>query len=150
MRLRISNEEDFFAGLMFIAFGLVAVIISRDYPMGTAERMGPGYFPTYIGWLLIILGTSIAGRSFKSEGEKVTPFAWRPFIFLTSAFCLFGWGIDNIGFVPSLVAVIVLSALGGQLFRLKEVIPMTILLTAIAVGTFYYGIQLPFRLFWWD
>ena len=135
---------------MFIAFGLVAVIIARDYPMGTAERMGPGYFPTYIGWLLIILGSSITLRSFKSVGEKLKPFAWRPFFFLTVAFCLFGWGIDHIGFIPSLVAVIVLSALGGQRFKLIEVIPMTIVLSAIAVGTFYYGIQLPFRLFWWD
>jgi len=40
--MKISNQEDFWSGILFIAFGLIAVIVSRNYPMGAAIRMGPG------------------------------------------------------------------------------------------------------------
>jgi len=55
VQLKIKNPEDFWAGIMFLGFGVLAVYISQDYPMGTAMRMGPGYFPTYLGALLIVL-----------------------------------------------------------------------------------------------
>ncbi|MBI4207936.1 MAG: tripartite tricarboxylate transporter TctB family protein, partial [Betaproteobacteria bacterium] len=49
MQFKIRNQEDFWAGLMFIGFGILSIVVSRDYPMGSAMRMGPGYFPTYLG-----------------------------------------------------------------------------------------------------
>lgn len=149
MRLRIRNQEDFWAGVMFIGFGLLAVIISRDYPMGTAMRMGPGYFPTYLGVIMMVFGAIVAAMSFKLEARKLTPFAWKPAIMLGLAFVVFGWGIDHIGFVPSLFAVIVLSAAGGATFKWGEVLLLSVVLIVGAVGIFIYGIDLPYPLFWW-
>ena len=54
----VRHPKDFAAGLMFIAFGLAALIIGSDYPLGAAARMGPGYFPRTLGILLITLGGS--------------------------------------------------------------------------------------------
>jgi hypothetical protein len=150
VRLSIRNQQDFYAGLLYIAFGLLAVIVARDYPMGTAMRMGPGYFPTYLGVLLIIVGAIVSWKSFKTKTERLKPLKWKSIILLAVAFCLFGWGIDHIGFIPSLVSLIVLSALAGQQFKPIEVVIMTVLLVGLAVGIFYYGIELPFRLFWWS
>ncbi len=42
MASAIRNPKDLYSGLLFMAFGLAAVIMGRDYPMGTAVRMGPG------------------------------------------------------------------------------------------------------------
>ena len=149
MQLEINNQEDFWAGMMFIGFGVLAIYISLDYPMGTAMRMGPGYFPTYLGAIMAVLGVIITITSIKSEVTKVSPFAWKPMILLSVAFVIFGWGIDHIGFVPSLFGLIVLSAAAGQVFKLTEVLIMTTVLIAGAVGIFIYGIELPYPLFWW-
>ncbi|WP_332692588.1 tripartite tricarboxylate transporter TctB family protein [Devosia sp.] len=135
---------------MFIGFGLAAIIVSREYPMGTAMRMGPGYFPTYVGGLLILFGVILAAQAFVSKGEGVTGFAWRPVLVLSAAFLVFGFAMDHIGFIPSLVILIVGSALAGKEFRILEVVILTAVMTAASVGIFIYGIELPFRLFWWS
>jgi hypothetical protein len=149
VRLKIKNQEDFWAGVMFIGFGVLAVIISRDYPMGTAMRMGPGYFPTYLGVIMAVFGLIVSAMSFKVEGGKLTPFAWKPTIMLGLSFLVFGWGIDHIGFVPSLFALIVLSAAAGASFKWLEVLILSVVLIVGAVGIFIYGIDLPYPLFWW-
>ena len=152
MRLSIQSKEGVLSGLMFIGFGLAAVIVSRDYPMGSAMRMGPGYFPTYIGALLILFGAVIAGRGFmvREAGERVSGFAWRPLIVLSAAFAAFGIAMDDIGFVPSLLILIVGAALAGKEFRVWEAVILTAVLVAAAIGIFIYGIGLPFQLFWWS
>lgn len=150
MPFKIANQQDFYAGLMFIAFGVLAIVVARDYEMGSAMRMGPGYFPTWLGALIVLVGLVVSGRSFRSTGPRVTPFAWKPMILLTLAFLVFGWGIDHIGFIPALFAVILMSALAGRRFIVKEVIPLSLLLVVVAYGIFIYGIALPFKLFWWS
>jgi putative tricarboxylic transport membrane protein len=150
VRTRIKNQQDFWAGLMFIVFGLAAILISRDYPYGTAMRMGPGYFPTWIGAMLIILGAAVSAVSFKLEEGQITPFAWKPMILLSLSFVVFGFGIDHVGFVPALMGVIVLSAAAGKRCRLLEVALLTVVLVLLELGIFVYGIELPLRLFWWD
>ncbi len=149
MQLKITNPEDFWAGIMFLVFGILAVYISQDYPMGTAMRMGPGYFPTWLGALLIVLGVIVSVLSLKTEGERIKPFAWKPMILLGLGFAFFAWGIDHVGFVPALFGLIVLSAAAGQVFRWKEVLVLSVVLIAGAVGVFIYGIDLPYPLFWW-
>lgn len=149
MRTRIKNQQDFWAGLMFIGFGLVTVIIARDYPMGSAMRMGPGYFPTCLGGLMVLIGAVVTATAFKVEGERFEGWAWRPLVVLSSAFILFGTLMDHLGFVPSLVILILGAALAGREFKLLEVIIMTVVLIAAALGIFIYGIELPFQLFWW-
>jgi putative tricarboxylic transport membrane protein len=150
VKLSIKNQEDFWAGLMFIGFGILAIVVARDYPMGSAMRMGPGYFPTWLGALLILIGAVVSGIALRTVGERVTPFAWKPMILLSLSFFAFGWSIDVIGFVPALVGVIALSSLAGKRVYLLELILLTIVLVLLAIGVFVYGIELPLRMFWWS
>lgn len=147
--MKIKNQEDFWAGMMFAGFGALAIWLSTDYPMGTASRMGPGYFPTWLGAIMLLLGTIVAVMALKTEGPKVTPFAWKPMIMLSVGFLAFGWGVDHIGFIPALFLLSVITAAAGQTFKVVEVLIMTVVLIAGAVGIFIYGIELPFPLFWW-
>lgn len=149
MHLTIRSQEDFWAGVMFIGFGVLAIVISQDYPMGSAMRMGPGYFPTYIGAIMVILGTIISALAFRFPGGKVGKFAWKPMVVLAVAFCTFAWGIDHIGFIPSLAIMIFLSALAGREFRLKEVVILMAVLIVGCWALFIKGLELPFPLFWW-
>ena len=75
MQLKIRSKEDFYAGLMFIGFGVLAVVVARNYPMGSAMRMGPGYFPTYLGGLLVFMGSVITYRSLRVAGDGIEAWA---------------------------------------------------------------------------
>jgi hypothetical protein len=147
---KIANNIDFWAGVMFILFGLAAVYMSRDYPMGSAMRMGPGYFPTYLGYLMMAFGLYIGGKGVLKGSEPIGPWAFKPIFVLSLGVVVFGFLIETIGFVPSLVALIVITSLSGKEgFRPIELLIVTAVLTVGAVAVFIYGIGLPYQLFWW-
>jgi len=75
--MKISNGRDFWAGLMFIAFGLGFMLVAQNYAMGNAVRMGPAYFPTVLGGMLAVLGAAVFLRAFVSKIEH--PLAVFPF-----------------------------------------------------------------------
>lgn len=150
MQLRIRSAEDFWAGAMFIALGIAAIYFAKDYPMGSTMRMGPGYFPTGLGMLLIAVGSLVSMRSFWMQGEGIGHWAWRPLLVLGGAFAAFGYLIDKAGFVPALLVLIAGSVFAGREFKWAEFVALLAVLIAGAVGLFVYGLGLPFRLFWWS
>ena len=131
---------------MFIAFGLGFVLVGRNYDMGTAVRMGPAYFPTLLGGLLLFLGLIVFVQSFTVSGSPLPRFAFRPLIVILIAIGLFGALIRSVGLVPATVVLVVVSSVGNYEFRTKEVVIMAIGLTLFAVGVFSYGLGLPFKL----
>ncbi len=149
MKLDLRNNKDFLAGLLFIAIGGLAVVIARDYPMGAAMRMGPGYFPTVLGGILLLLGVYVMLRGiFSGESVKVE-WSGRPIALITLSIVLFGFIVDRLGMVPALVVVLFTSALAGREFRFKEALLLTVLMSIFAVGVFVYGLKLPYPLFTW-
>ena len=144
--MKIKAPRDFWAGLMFIAFGLGFVLVGRNYDMGTAVRMGPAYFPTLLGGLLLFLGLIVFVQSFTVSGSPLPRFAFRPLIVILIAIGLFGALIRSVGLVPATVVLVVVSSVGNYEFRTKEVVIMAIGLTLFAVGVFSYGLGLPFKL----
>lgn len=147
--MKITSQEDFWAGVMFIGFGALAVFISQDYPFGSASRMGPGYFPTWLGIIMMVLGVAVSATGFRVKGEGVGKFAWKAMLLLSVAFIFFGWAIDHVGFVPAVFVMVFLAAAAGRDFRLKEVIIMSIVLIIGCWALFIKGLELPFPLFWW-
>jgi Tripartite tricarboxylate transporter TctB family len=146
--MKITSPEDFWSGVMFISFGVLAVFIAQDYPMGSAMRMGPGYFPTGIGIGLIALGLVIGASGFRVKGEGIGTFPWRAILFLSVGFASFAWGIDNLGFILALAILIMLASLAGKEYRWKEVAFLAVLLITGCWAVFIYGLELPFPLFW--
>jgi hypothetical protein len=80
--MQIKNGKDFWAGIMYVFFGTVFVLVARNYAMGSALRMGPAYFPTWLGSLLVLLGLVVIVRSVKSKHEH----PWRLFPFRMPVF----------------------------------------------------------------
>jgi hypothetical protein len=143
---KVWNNADFWAGIMFLFFGAVAVYVSRDYPMGSAMRMGPGYFPTYLGVLMMIMGLIVAAKGLVGTVEPIGRWAFRPLIILGIGVIAFGYVMGLAGFIPALVVLIVLSSFAGREFRPVELVILTAVLIAGAVGVFIYGIGLPYPL----
>ena len=146
MKFDLRNNKDFLAGLLFIAIGLAAVIVARDYPFGTAMRMGSGYFPTVLGGILILLGAWVAGRGVRS-GEKVKgEWGWKPLALIALSIVLFGFLMVRLGLIPALVAVLFASALAGREFRFKEVLVLTVIMSVFAVLVLLYALKMPYPL----
>jgi Tripartite tricarboxylate transporter TctB family len=146
--MKLRSQEDFWAGVMFIAFGIAAIVIARDYPFGSAMRMGPGYFPTVIGGGLVVLGALVSLLAFKNRGVGIGSFPWRAIVMMSVAFAAFAWGIDNIGFIPALAILIVLSSLSSRHSKWIEIAIETVVLIVGCWAVFIYGLELPFPLWW--
>ena len=148
--MKIKSAEDFWSGLMFIGFGVAAIVVAREYPMGSAMRMGPGYFPTYLGAIMVVIGAILAGRGFRVEGEGIGRWGWRPLLWLSAAFAAFGFLIEEAGFVLALLALIIASSLAGRDTRRLELALLIVVLITGSVALFIYGLELPYRLFPWS
>jgi hypothetical protein len=84
--MQIKNGKDFWAGLMFMGFGLWFALVSQNYPMGSAVRMGPAYFPTVLGGMLVVLGAMVFFRAFISKfAHPLKVFSFRPPLLIASA-----------------------------------------------------------------
>ena len=86
----IRHPKDFFAGLLFVAVGVAAIIISSGYTLGTAAHMGPGYFPRMLGILLAAIGAVLSLRSLRLRGESLPAWKWRPTVVVLGSVVLFG------------------------------------------------------------
>jgi hypothetical protein len=142
----ILRGKDFWAGLMFMAFGASALLLGRDLTMGTAVRMGPGYFPAVLGGLLILFGLYFVARSLKAPVRIEGDWPWRPMIVLTISLLLFGFLMERAGFVPALFVLVFGSAAAGKEFKLLEVLLLSAFLTAFATVLFVWGLGLPYPL----
>ena len=151
MAFHNRDRKDFNAGLMYIGIGAFFGGFATNYPMGTAVRMGPAYFPSILGALLAALGLILVFRSFFArDPEMPSKTHWRPLFFILGAACLFGYLINVAGLVISAAVMMLVGSFGGWDFRWKEQVIGAILMPAACTGIFYYGLGLPFKLFPWS
>jgi hypothetical protein len=144
--MKIKNPKDFWAGLMFIVFGLFFVIGARNYQLGSAARMGPAYFPTLLGGLMAVVGGAVFFRSFVLKGETVAAIPLKLLFYITLSLLVFGYLLKPIGLVLALLCLVVISAFAGHEFRLKEALLLTLVLIVLSVLVFVKGLGLPFPL----
>ena len=143
--MKIKSPKDFWAGLMFIGFGGFAVIVAQmNYQMGTAVRMGPGYFPTVLGGLLAALGLVILIGSLAIQGPKVDRFYFRPLLFILASCLAFAYLLKPLGLVLSIVALVFIGAFGGHEYKTKEVAILALAMILFSVLVFVKGLTLPF------
>lgn len=143
MRVRFHINQDFAAGVMFALFGAAGLWFGRNYPVGTSLRMGPGYMPWALSWLLILFGAGIAVKGAIVPGVPLTQWYLRPLVLVSAGLLTFAMLIENVGLPGAVIGTVIVGALGGQEFRLREVIPLAIALAIGAVGIFIYGLGLP-------
>jgi hypothetical protein len=143
----LMNNKRFLSGLMFLGIGGVAIFMAQDYPMGSALRMGPGYFPIVLGGLMALFGIyELVLGLMKSDPVKGN-WSVRALIILPLAAVIFGIMMENFGFVPALIALIFASAAASREFKFLEVLISAVVITIASVGVFIYGLGLPYPLF---
>ena len=136
-------RKDLLAGGIFVAFGLAFAITSSTYEVGTALRMGPGYFPLVLGSLLVLLGILIAVKGFVSaDSGDIGPVPWKALALLVAALLFFGFTVRGLGLVPALLVTVFLSALAGHRARVIPAVVIAGCLTVLSVLIFVIVLQL--------
>ena len=138
----IRHPKDFVAGLLFVAVGVAAIVIAANYPLGTAARMGPGYFPRILGILLILLGSALALRALRLTGPPLPGWHWRPTIVVLGSVVLFGLIVNSVGLALSTVILIVLASSASSEFRPLESLISGIALAVLSIAVFVLALKL--------
>src|SRR6185295_11851788 len=139
----VRNAKDFWIGLIYIFFGSSAILIARDYSMGSATKMGPAYFPTILGCLLLAIGVISVIRSFLVPGPPVGPFALKGLVLVTASVVAFGLVVRGLGLAIALPLLIIVSAYGSTRFRWRPTLLMAAGLTIFSVFVFLKGLGIP-------
>jgi Tripartite tricarboxylate transporter TctB family len=140
--------RDVLAGSAFIGFGLAFAVGATTYEIGTALRMGPGYFPLVLGGVLVLLGVLVVTKGLiAGEGAAIGPVPWRAAGLIVAALLFFGATIRGLGVVPSVFVTALLAGWSGH--RPGTVAPVVIAvgLTAVSVIVFIVALQLRLPLF---
>ncbi len=146
MKMKLHNNKDFWAGIMFIAIGAASIFIARAYPFGGTTRMGPGYFPSMLGGILVLFGVYVMVMGLRS-GEKITVHcSLRALIVLPLSLVAFGFLMTHAGFIPALAVLVFGSSTAGREFKFGEVLLLTIMLTTLSAAVFIWGLRLPYPL----
>jgi hypothetical protein len=147
MRIGIRNPRDFAAGVLYVTLGGAALVIARRYGMGTASRMGPGYFPTALGVILILLGSAAIVRSLWARGEPMGAFAWKPALLVTLATVAFGFLLARAGLIVALVVLALVGASASIRFRFDWTAAALLgALVAFCALVFVHGLGVPIPL----
>jgi len=142
----IRNPKDFWSGLLFIFFGSAAVLLALKYPLGTAFKMGPGYFPTALGALLVLVGLLAMLRSFIRPGTPIEPFHWRLLSMVAGSTVLFGLLMRGAGLSVAVLVLVLVSSTASIYFRWRTAMILAAGLTVMTALLFVKGLGLPISL----
>ena len=142
--MNIKSQKDFFSGLMFMGIGVAFAWGATTYSVGSGARMGPGYFPLYLGILMTILGAAITLKAMVVEtpdGDKVGKWAWKPLFFVILANLVFGallaglpyFGFPAMGMIVAIYALTFIASMAEGGWKFKATF---ILATVLAAGSY--------------
>jgi hypothetical protein len=153
--VKIKSQKDFYSGLLYTVTGAAFAYGATSYNIGTGARMGPGYFPLLLGVILAIIGGIVLFKSLVVEtptGDRVGSWAWKPLSFIIAGNLLFGillGGLPSIkfpamGLIAAIYGTTLVVSLAGDKFKLKEVLVLATVLSALSYLAFIVVLKLQF------
>lgn len=154
--MKLASQKDFFSGLMFTIVGVSFAVGAFNFDVGSAARMGPGYFPLLLGVILATLGTAITIKSLANkgppDGDPIGAAAWRPLLHILGANLAFGAllvglpsvGIPAMGLIVGIYALVIISGRAQPNASLKESLLLATILAVGSYGAFVFALKLQF------
>ena len=144
--MRIYNRRDFNAGLLFIAIGVYFAIYAQEYSVGTANHMGPGYFPTLLTVIMLALGLVVFVMAFLKVEEQESPEAtdWRGLLLVLGAVFAFALLLPVAGLLISVPVLVGLAGAASKESKPKETAILAVALVFFTIAVFGYGLELQF------
>jgi hypothetical protein len=157
--MKIGHPKDFWGGVLFAAIGLAFAVIAYGvkplgipgYAMGVPARMGPAFFPFWLGAILFALGVIIAVGGFRRTGAtgedaEFPKFHWKPNLYVLGAIVLFGLILKAVGMLIAGVLLVIIAGMGSSEFRFKRSVILGTLLSIFCALVFVEGLKLPIPL----
>ena len=143
----VLTRTDVLAGVMFMGLAVFALVVSRNYPIGTAVRMGTGYVPRLLAWILLGLGLLILlqdlwTRSHEAPKDEEALPVMRPLVFVTASIVVFGLTIERLGLVVAIMLLVGIGSLAGAGKWWLETLIAGIVMAAASVAIFVWGLGL--------
>ena len=146
MTSHIRNPKDFWAGIIYVVIGAGAFVMAQDYKMGTAVKMGPGYFPAALGGLLVLIGLASLIRSLVRPGDAISGFAVKALVLVVGGTFLSGYLMRHAGLVVALPLLVLITALASIKFRWTSALALAAGMTLCSALVFVKGLGLPIPL----
>lgn len=143
--MKIRDAKDFWSGVMFGVFGLFFMVFAQQYDMGTAARMGPAFFPSVLGGLMLVLGVLIVFQAMgkpDTEHGRLDTFHFKPLLLVLGAVFAFGLLLRPMGLIVALTVLVVVSSMGSPEFRLRDALLLTVGLTILVIVVFVWGLSM--------
>jgi hypothetical protein len=146
--VRVRSPQDFGAGLVFVLIGAAGIVFGQDLAVGSAARMGPGFFPMLLSYLIIAIGLVLAARGIVIDGPPIERIHIRPLLAILLAILAFGALIDRIGLALTAALLTIGAAYAQRKVNLKETLLLAVGLALFAVGVFVYALSQPLPAWW--
>jgi lysylphosphatidylglycerol synthetase-like protein (DUF2156 family) len=146
--LRMRSPQDLGAGLVFVLIGAAGLYFGQDLAVGSAARMGPGYFPILLSSLIIGVGIVVGVKGLAVDGPPIERIHIRPLAIILAAILAFGALIDWIGLALTTAILTILAAYARREVNLKETLLLAAGSALFAVGVFVYALTQPLPAWW--
>ena len=148
MSAGFEKPRDVVGGLLVVAIGGLFLLFGRELEVGSSLRMGPGYFPTILSWLMVALGAVMAGLAWRAPHQDGAFGAvpWRALVLIAGATVFFGVALRGLGLLPVLLAVVFATAWASRYASLKASVALALGIALFCSGLFIKGLGLPLPL----
>jgi uncharacterized membrane protein YidH (DUF202 family) len=145
---RVRSPQDLGAGVVFILIGSAGILFGQDLAVGSAARMGPGYFPMLLSWLIIAIGLVLTVKSLATQGPPIPPIHLRPLTAIVAAILAFGLLIDRIGLALTAAVLVIGAAYARRDVDRGETLLLAVGLALFTVAVFVYALKQPLPPWW--
>ena len=159
--MKIGHPKDFWSGIMFIVIGVMFALVAKGlklgdsvliagYAMGTPARMGPAFFPFWLGLILILLGIIIAITGYREQGGEAAAFPrfhWKQIAYVLGSVIVFGLILKAVGMLIAGIILVFISSYGSpEKVSLRATTFLAIGLVTFCALVFVWGLKLPIPL----
>ena len=148
-RVRVKGPQDLGAAIVFMLIGIGGMLAGQELEFGTSAKMGPGYFPMILSFLILALGVGLLIQSFVLAGPKIEAVQFRPIFFIVVSILVFGYLLALLGLAITSVIMTVVAAYARREVNLRENLWLGAGLALFAVLVFVYGLSQPLQVWWW-
>ena len=134
-------------GLTLIALGGFFIYQCLGLELGTAIRMGPGYFPLILAVILTGLGGIVLVQALRVAGEPIGPIALRGMLFILPAPIFFGLTVRGLGFVPAVFFAALIAGFASARMKPLMAVALAAAISLFSMAVFSYALGLPFERF---
>lgn len=139
------DARDLIGGMILVVFGVgIAWYAGTHYTIGQPARMGPGFFPVALGWVLAGLGLIVALLAFKPSLHHSAPpkFRPRPFFAILLAIAVFALTVSSLGLVLATILLTLIAVFAEPGIRWRRSLLLAGALALLAWLIFTVGLQM--------